>query len=80
MTFYLFFDHESKNEAYKIVTDTNLTTSKWYPTLDQVLSIPFSEYRTTFESATLSEFFFLFTCLGEFSQIPTRESHPELFL
>ena len=80
MTFYLFFDPESKDMTYKIVTDTSQTTNHWYPTLTQALSIPFNEYRPLLVNTTFDQFFPLFTCLGKFSQIPTHESHPELFL
>ena len=80
MTFYLFFDPNAKNAAYKIVTDTNLTTTKWYPTLDQVLSVTFGKYRPLTEGTTFDQFLPLFPCIGKFPQIPTSESHPELFI
>ena len=80
MTFYTFFDPNDKNTAYKIVTDSGLTTNLWYSPLNEALSIPFSKYRPLSNNTTLDDFYPKFICLGEFSQIPTRESHPELFL
>ena len=80
MTFYLFYDPTAKDMNYKMVTDTNLTTNRWYSTLDQVLSIPFGKYRPLAEGTTFKQFLPVFVCLSTSSQIPTRESHPELFL
>lgn len=82
MSFYLLYNIDDR-KPYSILTFDG-KFSEWHPSMEELLSIPLSNYTQLFVSNITAIQKYLdkpkYPIINTFTSLPTKDSHPELFL